>query len=49
MKEAVDDEKLQGKINKEGKQKFLVSVMKSSTGLNRIRLQRKNLNTCRKS
>ena len=48
MKEAVDDEKLQGKINKEGKQKFLVSLMKS-TGLKRMRLQRKNLNTCRKS
>ena len=30
MIEAVDDDKLQGKINNEGKQKFLVSVMKSS-------------------
>ena len=30
MIEAVDDDKLQGKINNECKQKFLVSVMKSS-------------------
>lgn len=49
MKATVEGKKLQG-FNDEDKQRILESIMKSSTGWKRIRLQRrKNLNTSRRS
>lgn len=50
MKPAVEHAELQDQINNEDKKKFLISAIKSSTALKRVRLQkRKNMNISRKN